>query len=166
MPAGVHRSVARAGREHGHPEDNARSEHMIIANYQPWQLLDRFRRELDQAYPTSGQASNWAPSVDVREEENRYTLHADLPGVDAKDIQITADDGVLTIRGDRHSEQREGKSGYEYLERSAGTFQRRFSLPDNALADQIKARHTNGVLEVVIPKQGTPEPRRINVEVN
>ena len=139
---------------------------MNIVSYQPWQLLNRFRRELDQAYPAAGQASTWAPSVDVHEDEDRYTLHADLPGVDAKDIQVTADEGVLTIRGDRRSEKRDGKPGYEYLERSSGTFQRRFSLPDNALADQIKARHANGVLEVVIPKQGTPEPRRINVEVN
>ena len=139
---------------------------MNIVNHQPWQLLNRFRRELDQAYSAADQASTWAPSVDVHEEEDRYTLHADLPGVDAKDIQVTADEGVLTIRGDRRSEKRDGKPGYEYLERSSGTFQRRFSLPDNALADQIKARHANGVLEIVIPKQGTPEPRRINVEVN
>jgi HSP20 family protein len=139
---------------------------MNIVNYQPWQLLSNFRRELDQAFATNEKGSSWAPSVDLREDEDRYTLHADLPGVDAKDIQVTADEGVLTIRGDRRVEKREGKPGYEYLERSSGTFLRRFSLPDNALADQIKARHNNGVLEVVIPKQGTPAPRRINVEVN
>ena len=139
---------------------------MNIVSYQPWQLLNHFRRELDQAFAASEKEAAWAPSIDLREEEERYTLHADLPGVDAKDIQITADAGVLTIRGDRQSDKRDGKPGYEYLERRSGSFLRRFSLPENALADQIKARHVNGVLEVVIPKQGVPEPRRINVEVN
>lgn len=139
---------------------------MNIVSHQPWQLLNHFRRELDQAFAASEQESAWAPSVDLREEQDRYILHADLPGVDAKDIQVTADDGVLTIRGERHAEKREGKPGFEYLERRSGSFLRRFSLPENAVADQIKARHANGVLEVVIPKQGTPEPRRINVEVN
>ena len=62
--------------------------------------------------------------------------------------------------------QLKDKPGFEYLERSSGSFLRRFSLPENAQAEQIKARHTNGVLEVVIPKQTAPEPRRINVEVN
>jgi HSP20 family protein len=139
---------------------------MNIASYQPWQLLNHFRRELDQAVAASEQDSSWAPSVDVREQDDHYTLHADLPGVDPKDIQVTADDGVLTIRGDRQSQKRADKPGFEYVERRSGSFRRRFSLPENALADQIKARHTNGVLEIVIPKQGTPEPRRINVEVN
>lgn len=139
---------------------------MNIVNYQPWQLLDRFRREFEHAAGSGESASAWAPAVDLHEDEKGYTLHADLPGVDARNIQVTADDGVLTIRGDRRAEKRDAKAGYEYLERSSGNFLRRFSLPDNALADQIKARHANGVLEIVIPKQAAPQPRRINVEVS
>jgi HSP20 family protein len=146
---------------------------MNLASYQPWHLLHRVRRELDTA---------WSPPVDVREEADRFTVQADLPGVDAKDIQITAEDGVLTIRGDRHLEKRasqaadpvaddpvraeQGLLNFEYRERSRGSFVRRFSLPDNAHADQIKALHTNGVLEIVIPKQVAAQPKQINIEVN
>jgi HSP20 family protein len=130
---------------------------MNIVSYQPWRLLNRVQRELDQA---------WAPSVDVREDDAQYTLQADLPGVDAKDIQVTADEGVLTIRGDRQIEKREDAAGYRHLERQSGSFLRRFTLPENAKAEEIKAKHVNGVLEVVIPKQAVTEPRKINVAIN
>lgn len=108
----------------------------------------------------------WAPSVDVREDAVQYTLQADLPGVDSKDIQVTADDGLLTIRGERRLERKEAKAGYERLERAAGQFLRRFSLPEDVRSDEIKARHSNGVLEIVIPKQPQVQPRQINIEVN
>ena len=111
-------------------------------------------------------ASAWAPSVDVREDADRFTVQADLPGVESKDIQVTADDGLLTIRGERRFERKEAKPGFERLERAEGRFLRRFTLPDNVQSEAIKARHSNGVLEIVIPKQAQPEPRRINVEVN
>jgi HSP20 family protein len=139
---------------------------MHIVSYQPWGLLNRFRRDLDDLYVAGAEASpSWAPSVDVREEADRYTLQADLPGVDAKDIHVTADDGVLTLRGERRTAAPVG-AGSAWSERRAGSFERRFTLPDNVAAEQIRARHTNGVLEIVIPKQAAPEPRRIAVEVN
>ena len=129
---------------------------MNIVHFEPWHLLNNLHREID----------SWVPSVDVREDANRFTVHADLPGVEAKDVQITADNGTLTIRGERRFQKQEGKRGFERLERVEGSFLRRFTLPDNVRAEEIKARHTNGVLEIVIPKQLAPEPRRINVEVN
>lgn len=129
---------------------------MNIVHYEPWHVLNRLHREID----------SWVPSVDVREDANRFTVHADLPGVEAKDVQITADNGILTIRGERRFQKQEGKRGFERLERVEGSFLRRFTLPDNVRAEEIKARHNNGVLEIVIPKQAAPEPRRINVEVN
>ncbi len=104
--------------------------------------------------------------MDVHEEPERFTVHADLPGVQPADIQITADKGVLTIRGSRRIEKRDSQKGYERLERIEGDFLRRFTLPENARAEEITAKHSNGVLEVVIPKQPVVEPRRVNVEVN
>jgi HSP20 family protein len=106
----------------------------------------------------------WLPSVDVHEEAERFVVRADLPGVDAKDIEITAQDGVLTLRGERRAEKREQNGGTQRIERVAGTFVRRFTLPESAQADAISATQTNGVLEVTIPKQAKPEPRRIKVE--
>ena len=146
---------------------------MNIVHYEPWQLMGRLHREIDQLFgdtfastANGSSAATWVPSVDVHEEAERYTVHADLPGVDAKDIQVTADKGVLTIRGARRLEVRDSRKGFERLERITGDFLRQFSLPENARADDIRARHSNGVLEVVIPKQPAVEPRRVNVEVN
>jgi len=146
---------------------------MNIVRYEPWRLMGRLHREIDQlfgdAFATESDGNKviaWTPSVDVHEEPDRYTVRADLPGVEAKDIEVTAADGVLTIRGTRRIEKRENQKGYERLERIAGDFLRRFSLPENARAEDIKAKHNNGVLEVMIPKTPVVEPRRVSVEVN
>lgn len=146
---------------------------MNIVRYEPWRLMGRLHREIDQlfgdAFATETDGNKvvaWTPSVDVHEEQDRYTVRADLPGVTPKDIEVTAADGVLTIRGSRQIEKRDNQKGYERLERQSGDFLRRFSLPENARADDIKAKHSNGVLEVVIPKTPVVEPRRVSVEVN
>jgi HSP20 family protein len=147
---------------------------MNIVRFEPWRLVGHLHREFDQLFGdtpanSAGAAegsSSWAPAVDVREEPQRFTVHADLPGVLPADIQVTADKGVLTIRGARRIEKRDSQKGFERLERIEGDFVRRFTLPENARAEEITARHTNGVLEVVIPKQPVVEPRRVNVEVN
>jgi HSP20 family protein len=147
---------------------------MNTLRYEPWNLMHNLHREIDHAFgdafaapaANSERAVTWTPTVDVHEEPDRFTVHADLPGVDAKNIHVTAENGLLTIRGERQFEKRENRKGFERLERAEGSFLRRFTLPENVRADEIKARHTNGVLEVVIPKQAAPEPRRVNVEVN
>ena len=132
---------------------------MNIVRYEPWRLMGRLHREIDAA-------SAWTPAVDVHEEPDHFAVHADLPGVEPKDIQVTADKGVLTIKGVRRIDKHETQKGFERLERIEGEFLRRFTMPDNARAEDIKARHSNGVLEVVVPKQPIVEPRRVNVEVN
>jgi len=147
---------------------------MNIVHYEPWRLMGRLHREIDQLFGDSlahsatagAPASAWTPAVDVHEEPEHFTVRADLPGVEPKDIQVTADKGVLTLRGTRHIERRDDHKGYERLERIEGEFQRRFTLPENARIEDIKARHNNGVLEIVIPKQPVAEPRRVSVEVN
>jgi HSP20 family protein len=147
---------------------------MNIVRFEPWRLVGHLHREFDQLFggvhadsaDANGAANSWAPAVDVHEEPERFTVHADLPGVLPADINVTADKGVLTIRGKRQIEKRENQKGFERLERIEGDFLRRFTLPENARAEEITARHTNGVLEVVIPKQPVVEPRRVNVEVN
>jgi HSP20 family protein len=146
---------------------------MNIVRYEPWRLMGRLHREIDQlfgdAFATETDGNKvvaWTPSVDVHEEPDRYTVRADLPGVTPKDIEVTAADGVLTIRGSRQIEKRDSQKGYERLERISGDFLRRFTLPENARADDIKAKHNNGVLEVLIPKTPVVEPRRVSVEVN
>ncbi len=149
---------------------------MSLVRYEPLNLLNRFQQELsrlnwlDEFTNDSGEGdrsnivtSHWRPAVDIREEDTRYVIHADLPGVDPKDIDITMEDGVLTIKGQRQSETRDEQSGYKRIERVSGSFYRRFSLPDTAKSDGIEAKGKDGVLEVIIPKQEKAQPRRITV---
>ena len=107
--------------------------------------------------------SHWAPSVDIKEEEGRFLLTADLPGVDPKAIDVTMEKGVLTIKGERSFEDTEEREAYKRVERAYGTFYRRFSLPEAVDAENITAESKNGVLHVSIPKHEKAQPRRIEV---
>src|SRR5437762_4626776 len=93
-----------------------------------------------------------------------YTTLFRSPGVEAKDINVTAEKGVLTVRGERRSQKQSSGDGYERVERASGTFLRRFTLPESADAEAIKASHVNGVLEITIPKRPQEQPRRIAVQ--
>ena len=137
---------------------------MTIVRYEPWALFGRLQRQLDQPFVDTDASISWIPRVDVREETERFVVAADLPGVEGKDIEVTADEGVLTIRGQRGSEKKAAGEGCERVERASGTFLRRFTLPESANAEAIKATHVNGVLEVSIPKRPQAQPRRIEVQ--
>jgi HSP20 family protein len=137
---------------------------MSIAIREPWSLLSRFSREFDAVAAAPANKVAYIPAVDVREDKEQYVVQADLPGVAPADVEVTAEKGILTVRGERKSETREGAEGYARIERVAGTFSRRFVLPENVQADAIKAKFTNGVLEVSIPKQAVVPPTRVTVE--
>ena len=104
--------------------------------------------------------------MDLQEESDRFVLRADVPGVALKDIEVSAEDGTLTIRGERLAREPVRSDGFEHIERAAGTFLRRFTLPDSARSEAIKARYVDGVLEIEIPKQPRVEAKRIAVTVN
>lgn len=135
----------------------------------PWQLLDQWRREMDQLLPagrddaTRVVGSAWAPAVDIQEEDDRYVLHADIPGVKPEDMEISMDQGVLTVRGERRHAVEESNQGYRRQERQHGVFMRRFSLPETVDAEAITASSKDGVLELVLPKTAAPQPRKIKV---
>jgi HSP20 family protein len=139
---------------------------MTIVRYEPWALVSRLQRHLDHALGESadGASVSWIPHVDIHEEAERFVVAADLPGVEGKDIDVTADKGVLTIKGERRSEKKTSQEGFERVERASGTFVRRFTLPESVDAEAIKATHVNGVLEVSIPKRPQEQPRRISVQ--
>lgn len=139
---------------------------------QPWGMLDQLYREMNSLFEPSlaeGQdegkleIADWAPAVDIKESEDTYELHVDLPGIDPKQVEITADSGVLEIRGERNSELKSSQDGYSRIERHYGRFYRRFTLPEQADADNIKASSEHGVLVVTIPKAEAAKPRRIEV---
>ncbi|MBX3615625.1 Hsp20/alpha crystallin family protein [Nitrosomonas sp.] len=137
---------------------------MAITRYEPWGLLSQLQRELERgAAEGSTATAEWAPAVDIKEEANRFVIYADIPGVKPEAIDISMHDGVLTIKGEKSSESKTEKEGYKRVERTYGSFYRRFSLPDTANPDAISASSKNGVLEIVIPKREAVLPKKINV---
>lgn len=144
---------------------------MTLVRYEPWGMLNQLRRDMDRMYQsqtegeesTSVATSAWVPAVDIKETEDGFEIHADIPGVDPKDIDVHMENGVLTIKGERESEKKEEQEGFKRVEREWGSFYRRFSLPDTADADKISAKSKHGVLEITIPKQEKVQPRKISV---
>ena len=141
-----------------------------LTRYQPWglhrEVLNEFSRLFDRANgsdESSSAVAEWAPSVDIEEHADKYVLHADVPGVDPKDIEITLEKGVLTLSGSREKavEQKEVES--RRIERITGRFLRRFTLPESVDAENVKASGKHGVLEIVIPKREAAKPRKITV---
>ena len=146
---------------------------MLLTRYEPWsamrQLQNEMSRVFDNAVAGAEDGSNvvtsrWTPAVDIREDAERFVIAADVPGVDPEDIELTMENGVLTIKGERTLEAKdEGDNGYRRVERVYGSFYRRFTLPDTADAEAISANGRRGVLEVVIPKRAALQPKRIAV---
>ncbi|MFT5133085.1 MAG: HSP20 family protein [Gammaproteobacteria bacterium] len=149
---------------------------MSLVRYEPYGLINRFQNEINRLGwldPLSADAVNddnsnvavsqWRPAVDIREEENQFTIYADIPGVDPKDIDVSMENGVLSIKGERSSEQLTESNGFRRVERSSGSFYRRFSLPDTADAEKIEATSKDGVLKIVLPKHAKLQPKRITV---
>lgn len=143
---------------------------MTLMRYEPWGQLARLHDEMDRLFnryapenETSMSTADWTPAVDVKEEEDRFVIKADIPGVDPKDIEVHMDKGMLAIEGKRESEVTDEKEGYKRVERVYGSFSRRFTLPETADADNIQAESKHGVLEIIIPKKAADQPRRIEV---
>ena len=150
---------------------------MTLMRYEPWRFLDRLQRQLhreclrDQGNQdfisddgSESVISHWRPAVDIKEEEERFVIYADLPGVDPKDIEITTEQGVLVLKGERSAEKKDERDGYTRTERFRGSCYRRFSLPSSADTDNIQATGKNGVLKIVLPKHEKMQPRRIAVQ--
>ena len=141
---------------------------MTVVRYEPWALVNRLQKEVDRLFSvphtTATDSGAWLPPVDISEEQNQFLLHVDLPGGDPKGVEITSDQGVLTIRGKREVASRQSQEGFRRVERHSGEFQRRFSLPETADVQNVKAKAVNGVLEVSIPKMAQVQPHRITVE--
>ena len=144
---------------------------MNLTRFEPWSFVDLLHRDLDRMAgrrialgDADGAVSDWVPAVDIVEEKDRFVLHADVPGVEPKDIEVSMDAGVLSLSGQRYEEARSEDAGLQRVERVSGRFFRRFSRPDTADAEGIRAQSRNGILEVTIPKLPEVQARRIEVE--
>jgi HSP20 family protein len=129
------------------------------------------RREMDRLFddaftriaPTP---ATWQPAVDVREEGEAWTFEFELPGVDPAQVEVTADQGTLRVRGEKTSAARQREDGrWLAVERVTGAFERGFKLPANVAEDRIEASFAHGLLTVRVPKAEVPKARRIEVAV-
>ena len=146
---------------------------MSIIKYDPFNRLTLLQDEIQKLFgnqlPLTTQdessvlTSDWSPAVDIKEEAGKYVILADIPGVAPEDIDVTMEHGTLTIKGERKSEKTEEKENFKRVERTFGSFYRRFSLPDDANADTINAVSKNGVLEITLDKNEKQQAKKIKV---
>ena len=128
--------------------------------------IDRFFGDFWQSdFPAffSNREMTWTPRMDVKESEDAYILHADLPGLKQNDVKITLNDHVLTISGERKHEEEKKNEKYHYVERAYGSFQRSFTLPSSINGDKIKAEYKDGVLNITLPKTEESKPKEIAI---
>lgn len=145
---------------------------MAVVPYREWSPFAQLRDEINRLFTalddveTSGAVANWVPPVDIHEYDDRFQIYVDLPGVDPSRVEVTLENGVLTLAGERTIEKTVGSEEPQVrvrTERGAGRFHRRFILPDSIDSENIKAAGRNGVLEITIRKQAKAQPRRIKV---
>jgi HSP20 family protein len=146
---------------------------MAIVRWEPARELSSLQSEMNRLFttffdsPTRGGGlvgpRRWIPAMDLVEHEDDYVLRADLPGLSADDVSIELADGVLTVSGERRSEETERKAGYVRIERASGSFRRSVTLPDGTDPEAVEATFEDGVLEVRIPKPEERKPHRVPI---
>lgn len=146
---------------------------MALVRWEPTREMQTIQQEMNRLFGTffdspegdGGNLRRWIPAMDLVEEGDHYVLRADLPGVPEDDVNIEVEDNVLTISGERKSEQEDRKEGYYRVERAVGKFSRSLTLPEGVDPDRIEAQFEDGVLTVRIPKPEERKPRRVAISV-
>jgi HSP20 family protein len=139
---------------------------MPIVRYSPFAGFDPFRgiAETVDRFFAEPNARMWAPPVDIRETDHELVVKADVPDMKFEDFHVRLDNGTLTISGERKFEEKKEEGGWHRVERSYGSFERAFALPDAVDPEGVKAEYKNGTLTVTLPKKELAKPRQIKVE--
>lgn len=106
----------------------------------------------------------WMPSIESFMKEGKLFIKAELPGVDAKDLELSVTETELVIKGERRSEKDEKEKDYTYREISYGSFERRFLLPEGVKTEELKAKFNNGLLEITVPVPAVPKAKKVEIE--
>ncbi len=147
-------------------------------NMQVWNPFQEFENLLER-YNKSGARNlgtrmdndlnfaDWAPSVDIEEDKDKYLIRADLPGVKKENIDVKLENGVLSIRGEKRSESETGEGTRNHrTERFYGSFARSFTLPDSVQSDAVEAHYKDGVLSLTVPKAEEAKPKAIDIKIS
>lgn len=129
-------------------------------------IFDRTPMRQDDKREAIGATAQWAPVVDISEDDKSYTVKVELPEMKREDIKVSVENGVLAISGERKMEKEENGRRFHRVERSYGSFLRSFSLPDNADPNQVNAQYREGMLTVNVGKSEKAKPRSIEVKVS
>jgi HSP20 family protein len=146
---------------------------MGVMRWDPFRDLLSIQDEMNQAFrrvmgaggqgEPASEGRLWAPAIDISERKDAYIVTAELPGVRPEDLDVSLEDGVLTINGERQFSQESSEQQWHRVERRYGAFRRTITLPTRTKADEIEASFENGVLEVVVPKAEEARPRKIQI---
>jgi HSP20 family protein len=146
----------------------------VIARWDPFRefstLQDRMNRLFRESYGPEGRdealtTSQFAPPVDVYEDEHNITLKVEVPGIDEKDIDVRVENNILTVHGERKFEKEEKEENFRRVERQYGSFTRTFTLPSTVDAEKVQADYEKGILKIVLPKKAEAKPKQIKVNV-
>jgi HSP20 family protein len=146
---------------------------MELSPWKPFGELSPFRKEMDRLWnrflgetPFARTFNEmWSPSVDISETKDDFVVKAELPGLEAKDVNVSISGNVLTIKGEKKAEEEEKDEHYHRVERYSGSFQRVFQLPSGVKADKVEANFDKGVLKVTLPKVEEAKKKEIEVKV-
>lgn len=147
---------------------------MSIIKVDPFRGFDSMMRRMNDVFDEVNrggirfEVGDFTPRVDVAETDGSITLHAELPGIDKKDVKITVNEGnILTIAGEKKREEKteDKEKNYMRIERSYGSFARSFTLPDNVATENINAAFDNGVLTITVPKKEPAKPKELEVTI-
>jgi len=143
-----------------------------LSHFEPFRgastLQDQINRVFNNVLERGTEESNltsWAPAVDIFETEHELVVKADLPDIDAKDLDIRVENNILSIRGERKFEKKVSEDKYLRVERAYGSFSRSFSLANSVNSEAIKADYSNGVLTLTVPKREEAKPKQIKINV-
>lgn len=145
-----------------------------VTKRSPFKGLSELHQALDRMFESSWLEresllndeviTNWIPTLDVKEEENQYIISADVPGVEPKNIDISINKGILTIKGHKETETKDKQGNYVHIERSQGSFYRSLYLPNATDTSKVIAKSKNGVIKITIPKTKGNLSQKIPVE--
>ncbi len=145
---------------------------MALVRWDPFRELNTLQSQVNRMFGVSGvdwsdrlpaDTTTWAPKVDIFETDTDLVLKAELPGIDPKDVDLSLEKNVLTLKGQRLFEHEDKKDNYHRVERSYGSFTRSFSLPTTIEEGKIRADYKDGVLTVSLPKTKQALPRQIKI---
>jgi len=146
---------------------------MSIVRYDPFRDLRTLQEEVNRlftgnlarAFDDEGIArGSWSPNVDIYENKDQIVLEAELPGMKREDFDVSVENNIITLRGERHFEKKEDSDNYHRVERAYGSFTRSFTLPNTVSSEGASADYSNGVLRVTLPKREETKARRIEIK--